>query len=88
MDGMWRSISLVFSAQQLPNLTDLPAAKAHYKEMQKRNATVARPAAHLTKRAFVHLVQDVIPAEEKQRLIRSRYGSEPLRSPLLCDSVG
>eukprot|EP00966_Prymnesium_polylepis_P016584 382693-Prymnesium_polylepis.1 len=45
MDGMWRSISLVFSEQQLPNLTDLPA--------------------------------DVIPAEEKQRLIRSSKVRDP-----------
>ena len=88
MDGMWRSISLVFSAQQLPNLTDLPAVKAHYKEMQKRDGTVARPAAHLTKRAFGRLVRDVIPAEEKQRLIRSRYAIQVMIEVLCGTRIG
>ena len=30
MNGMWRSIGLVFTAQQLPNLTRDSAVKSHY----------------------------------------------------------
>jgi hypothetical protein len=47
MDGMWRTIGLVFSAQQLPNRTALPEVKAHFAEVKRRDGTVARPAAQV-----------------------------------------
>jgi len=73
MSGMWRSIGLVFTAQQLPNLTRDSAVKSHYEEMKRRDGTVPTPAATLTKRAFQGMVGVIIPMEEQQAIIRSRY---------------